>query len=148
MATAEPALAKAQPRTAWTRPIFAFLASWSFGAVVLMLYDYINDPYNPALEGTARYGHNARGAIFWHLGAIAVELGFLQLILRPWTYRAATWYRAAIALLIWVPWAVVSVVWTMHAGGVAIIHGLGAVLVTLFLGVLLIASVALKTLQR
>ena len=100
---------------------------------LLMVRDDANDPYNPSLEGTARYGHNHQGALWQTLLLTVVELAVLYAILRPWSYRRS-WGRAVAALALFLPMAAFSTLMTMHAGGIVSLHllWLVAVLVVLF----------------
>ena len=86
-----------------------------------MVRDWIIDPYNSALAGAARYGHNHSGALGEGLAACFIELVLLVALLRPWSFDRS-WGRALGALALTLPWTVFSMVITMHAGGIVAIH--------------------------
>ena len=88
---------------------------------VLMVRDYVADPYNPSLQGTDAYGHNSEGSLLPALGITVIELAVVYLILRPWSYRRS-WLRAGIAFVIYLPWTGLSGFMCMHAGGIFAIH--------------------------
>jgi hypothetical protein len=100
---------------------------------LLMVRDDANDPYSPDLEGSARYGHNHQGALWQTLLITLVELAILYAFLRPWSYRRS-WGRAVAALALFLPLAAFSMLMTMHAGGILLIHflWLAVVMVLLF----------------
>ncbi len=98
-----------------------------------MVRDYLGDPYDPSLVGSAAYGHNAGGALSLGLGWSFVEMLLMMIILRPWTYRRS-WKRAALAVALAVPWCFASMVFTMHGGGVVALH---------FLWVLALSAIAM-----
>jgi len=88
---------------------------------VLMVRDDARDPYQPDRHGTGAYGHNYEGALVHGLGLTLLELAVLYAILRPWSYRQS-WARSALALLLFLPWTAFSMLMTMHAGGVIVLH--------------------------
>jgi hypothetical protein len=96
------------------------LVLWA-ATVTLMVRDDRRDPFRAALEGTARYGHNHDGALTTGIVLATLEAVVLIGILRPWSYDRS-WARAAVALVLWLPWTALSMVFTMHAGGVLLIH--------------------------
>lgn len=87
----------------------------------MMVRSYLGDPPDPSREGTAAYGHNHAGALVDGLLWSASEVVILYAILRPWSYRRS-WGRAAGALALLLPWTAMSMVLTMHAGGVVVLH--------------------------
>lgn len=87
----------------------------------LMARDWADDPYNPALTDTRRYGHNHEGALVDGLVITLIELAVLLAILRPWSYDRS-WGRALVAVALLAPWALVSMVLSMHQGGVVVLH--------------------------
>lgn len=95
-----------------------------YAAVVsLMALNWQRDPFDPALTGTASYGHNHDGALSeMALWALA-ELVVLHLVLAPGAPTAGTW-RAVAALLGFGVWTLFSLMITMHAGGVVALHAL------------------------
>ena len=97
--------------------------------MALIAWSYWRDPFDPALEGTARYGHNHEGALLQGIGVTAVELAVLVAILRPWSYHRS-WQRALGALGLFFPWLLFSAMLTMHAGGVMMFHLLWLLVVT------------------
>ena len=100
----------------------------------LMIHSQIEDPPDPTLTGTAAYGHNSEGSL-WQMGILsAVELAILYAIVRPWSFRRSIG-RLALAVALLVPWALVSMVITMHAGSIVVIHFLwvSSALIALFI---------------
>jgi len=91
--------------------------------VVLMYLDYRHDPPNPALTGTATYGHNVEGEFEQNVNRTVTELVILYVILRPWSYRHS-WGRSLAALVLFFPWTCLHLV-NIHVGGATTIHGLG-----------------------
>jgi hypothetical protein len=108
-------------RKAWAAVRMAGLVTMWLGTLALMVADHVNDPFNPLLEGTRRYGHNDASALERGVIMTAVELAVLVGILRPWSYWHA-WLRALIALIVLVPWTFFALLLTMHAGGIMAIH--------------------------
>jgi hypothetical protein len=88
---------------------------------ILMVRDYVHDPYDPSRQGTSAYGHNHQGALLHGLGLTLIELGVVYMALRPWSYHRS-WARSAGALVICLPWTAFSMFMTMHAGGVIALH--------------------------
>lgn len=95
-------------------------ALWAATAL-MMARDWAGDPYDPALEGTARYGHNGDGALGFGLGLSAIELVVLVAILRPWSYDRS-WGRSLVAVALLLPWTAMSMLLSMHQGGVVTLH--------------------------
>lgn len=89
----------------------------------MMTRSWANDPYDPALEGTARYGHNGEGALVVGLVITVIELAVLVAILRPWSYHRS-WGRSLVAVALLGPWATISMTLSMHQGGIVIIHSI------------------------
>jgi hypothetical protein len=100
--------------------VFLPWAAW-VGLVWLMVRDWQRDPYNPALEGTAAYGHNLDGVQLTGPLLSGLELALAFLILRPWSYQRS-WVRALIALALLSPWALVNTVVILHLGGIGMLH--------------------------
>lgn len=93
------------------------------GAAALMIQSAHTDPYDPALTGTARYGHDHDGALAQLLPLCLVEFAVLQLVLVPGDPQRRIG-RAVVALVLLVPWTLGSLVLTMHQGGVVAAHAL------------------------
>lgn len=55
------------------------------------------------------------------LAVMLVEVVALTLVLRPWSYRRS-WARALAALALLLPWTLVSMVVSMHAGSAVFLH--------------------------
>ncbi|MEZ4383176.1 MAG: hypothetical protein R3A79_17745 [Nannocystaceae bacterium] len=111
--------------------------------VVLMVRSHLGDPYDPALEGTAAYGHNHEGALLQALVWTFTELVIVSAILRPWSYRRS-WGRALGALALLVPWTGLSLMMTMHAGGIVALHALWLLLVTVLVAVVLVSAIFIR----
>jgi len=108
---------------AWIRARYlALVGAWAATAI-LALRDDALDPYDPSLVGTAQYGHNSEGILAFVLPLTVVELAVALAILRPASYHAS-WLRAGAAFLVFAAWSLVSLMATMHAGGVMALHAL------------------------
>jgi hypothetical protein len=105
----------------------------------LMIRSWSNDPYDPTLVGTARYGHNHEGALVDGLEITLVELAVLLAILRPWSY-ARSWGRALVALALLLPWTALSMLLMMHQGGILVLHTLWLVVVVILVAGALVRS--------
>ncbi len=116
------------------------LALWGV-TVALMAHNWQIDPFDPALEGTARYGHNHEGALAELVLWTAVELVVLYVVLAPGAARPGSW-RALTALLLFTPWTLLSLLFMMHAGGVVALHGLWLMVVDAAIVVVLVSRVA------
>ena len=95
-------------------------ALWAATAF-MMARDWAADPYDPSLVGTSSYGHNGEGALVDMLAMSAIELAVLVAILRPWSYDRS-WGRALLAAALLLPWTAVSMMLSMHAGGIVLLH--------------------------
>ena len=95
---------------------------------VMMIRNYLGDPYDPSLEGTAAYGHNQEGALLQGLGLSLSELIILMGIFRPWSYDRS-WGRGMIAVALLLPWTALGLLSMMHSGGVFALHGLWLVII-------------------
>lgn len=113
-------------------------AFWALTAV-MMVRDWLDDPYDPQLEGTRRYGHNSEDALPNGLVLTLVELAILVAILRPWSYDRS-WGRALGAVALLAPWTMLSMLMTMHAGGIAFVHFAWTFVVLVGLVVALVVS--------
>ena len=107
--------------------------------LALMIQDWLADPYNPGLRSTAAYGHNQEGALFQGVLWSTMELAVLYVILRPWSFRAS-WGRALLASLLFLPWTAVSAMAVMHSGGIFVLHAFWLLVVSLSLIALALAS--------
>ena len=99
--------------------------------VFLMLKDWIED--NPALQNrpteehntvmhiTQSYGHNQEGALWMGLLLLSVELLVFYRIIKPWSFDKS-YERVAIAVSVFLLWAFVSLLMSMHAGGIFLLH--------------------------
>ena len=70
-------------------------------------------------------------------------LVIVSAILRPWTYRR-NWGRALGALALLVPWTGLSIVMTMHAGGIVALHALWLMLVAVIVFVALLSAIFVR----
>ena len=107
-------------------------------AVALMVHDGRGDPFDPALAGTARYGHNHEGALQQMVTFAAVELVVLYLVLWPGSDRV---WRAGVALLLFAGWTAIMLMMLMHAGGIVAVHWMWLVAVDIGLLVVMIARI-------
>jgi hypothetical protein len=121
---------------------FGLAALWAVAAGAMAL-NSLRDPYDPAREGTQRYGHNHRGALGEGLVASLVEVAVLYVAVQPWRKDGRTWLRVLAVLVPLVPWTLFSGVLCMHAGGIVAIHFLWLLAVVLVLvGALTISGAA------
>lgn len=114
---------------------------------IAMAANYASDPYSPMLQGTAAYGHNHAGALTDGLLFSFAELILVGVILRPWSYRQS-WGRAVAAWIAFVPWTLMAMMMSMHAGGVFLIHFVWLLALTTVLTVLMVWSIATRLRQR
>jgi hypothetical protein len=89
--------------------------------VMLMARSWAGDPHDPALEGTDRYGHNHDGALADGVVFTVIELAVLLAILRPWSYDRS-WGRSLAATVLLLPMTALSMLMSMHAGGIIGLH--------------------------
>jgi hypothetical protein len=108
---------------------------WALTAL-LMARDWANDPYDPTND---RYGHNHEGALTDGLVMTSVELVVLVAILRPWSYDRS-WVRSLVATVLLAPWTMLSMMMSMHAGGIVFIHLFWIFLVLVGLSVTFLVS--------
>lgn len=131
-----------------TLRVAALPAFWTLTAVMMAL-DWRADPHDPALVDTDRYGHNHDGALGDGLVLTLIELAILVAILRPWSYDRS-WGRALVAVILLLPWTTLSMMLSMHQGGVVVLHfaWLFLVLVGVFVAFLVSAISAYRGLTR
>jgi uncharacterized RDD family membrane protein YckC len=120
---------------------FGLAILWALSAGCMVL-NALRDPYDAALEGTRRYGHNHEGALRDGLVVSLIELAVLYFVLRPWNKDGRPWLRVLALLLVFVPWTLLSAVLTMHSGGIVMIHLMWLLTVVLVLVVALVGSAA------
>lgn len=125
----------------------AFARLWplmlGIAAVALMAMDWRDDPFDPSLAGTRRYGHNHDGALTQMAVWVLIELVVLYVVLGPGSARAQIW-RAVVALVIFVPWTLLSLALVMHAGGVVAVHGLWLLVVCVGLVAVLVTRIVAR----
>lgn len=109
---------------------------------VMMVRNYLGDPYDPSLEGTAAYGHNQEGALLQGLGLSLSELIILMGILRPWSFDRS-WGRGMATFALLLPWTALAILSMMHSGGVFALHALW--LMVVLVGVLVLTIVSAVT---
>jgi drug/metabolite transporter superfamily protein YnfA len=128
----------------WVRKLW--LAVLGALTALLMVRDWLQDPFNPTLQDTARYGHNGEGTLGVGVVAVLIELAVLHAVLQPWRHgRSAGW--TALALLLLVPWGLVSALMSMHTGGIVALHFSWIFVVTAVLFIML-AVAGIKALSR
>lgn len=100
-------------------PLFVFVAFAAW-----MVHDWRRDPYDPALTGTAAYGHNGEGALGTGLGLCAGELLAFYLLTCPFLVRRPRWFFVIplVGLGALAAWTLLFMVLSMHAGGIIMIH--------------------------
>lgn len=124
---------RAWPARLWPAVLFVVTTA-------LMYRNWLAEPYQPGRTGTAAYGHNHAGAFPEVAGWALVELVVLYGLLAPGSANAGVG-RAAIALLLLVPWALASLMLTMHAGPVVALHALWVIALTAGTLVVLVARI-------
>jgi hypothetical protein len=94
-------------------------------ALFQMIANYVRDPYNPLLVGTAAYGHNEEHALQRGVILGLVALTWLYLVVRPWSFKLSSFWsvgRLVIALVVLLPWTLIWWAAGMHGGGVTHIY--------------------------
>jgi hypothetical protein len=122
--------------------ICSFLALWVV-ALFQMIANYLQDPYNPGLLGTAAYGHNEENALLRGIILGLVELAWLYLVVRPWSFKLLSFWsagRLVVALCVLVPWTGFWWVGGIHGGGVTRINNRWLLAVDLILMIALVSS--------
>ena len=115
---------------------FGLLVLW-FVTTYWMFQLNLADTFNPSLAGTtAIYGHSGPDDLKNMIILSAIELVVLYLILRPWSYQRS-WSRSFMALLLFAPWTVLSMIVSMHTGSILTLHWLWL----LVLDIVLLASI-------
>jgi len=112
---------------------------------VMMVRNYLGDPYDPSLEGSAAYGHNQAGALLQGLGLSLSELIIISGILRPWSYDRS-WGRGIAASAILLPSTALAILSMMHSGGVFALHALWLIIILVgVLALTIVSTVASRT---
>lgn len=124
------------PAARRVRAPWLWLAAAAVALVALLVRAHVNGEYDPAGEA---YFANYPGELGSNLRMGAIELLVLVGLLRPWSYRHAVG-RAAVALLLWLPWAALGLFACMHCGSLGSAHGLWRLIVLLGLFVAMIVS--------
>jgi amino acid transporter len=127
----------------WFRFVVTLFILLLFGAFSYWMHHnyYVIDPYNSALAGTQRYGHNGEGDFESYVKVLAIEIFILLGILRPYSLRPEHWLRSLIALCLFGGWSFLLLLGAMHSGGVNMIHLLCLIGISAFLFVLTLVSV-------
>jgi hypothetical protein len=105
--------------------MIATAMAWPVGAVMLLAAAADPATFDPTAN---QYGMNWPGDLGGYLWNTAVEAGVLVLLLRPWSFRDSIG-RLVLALLLFVPWALFSLVVGMHGGPISNAHELWLLLV-------------------
>jgi len=100
--------------------VVGLLLLWA-ATVAAIVLDHLGDPYDETRVGTDAYGHNAPGALGVVLGATFLELLIFLIILRPGSYLRS-WGRPLAGLVVLGPLIWLSLLMSMHAGGILLIH--------------------------
>jgi hypothetical protein len=123
---------------------YLWMAAAAVALVVMLVQAWTGGPFDPA--GRERMA-NYPGDLRTFLVRGVVELLVLALVLRVWSYRHAPG-RAALALVLWLPWAALNSVACMHCGPVGGAHALWLLGVGLGLLVTLIVSLVARVRSR
>jgi hypothetical protein len=110
----------AKRRTVWIA--VTVLAWWGFIAWRMWL-DMRRDPGPTGLPGDLENFHNRPGDLSQVLTMTVVELLFVLVILRPWSYQRS-WGRSLAALLLLTPWTLFYLLILIHSGGIMVLHSL------------------------
>ena len=121
----------------WQRRPMRLFSGFSAAGLVMFIYEYVANPYDPALTGTAAYGHTYPGELSLVLRMSAVEIVAAAMVLRPWSYNRS-WGRALVAVLLLTPWLMLWGVLGLHAGPAT--HAHTTWLVGLWLGLAVAAA--------
>lgn len=134
----------------WFRTgLLAILFAWTAWTIAAMYRSfYILDPYNPALIGTASYGHNSEGIFGQILTFMLIESGICAAVLIPWSFSRLYWLRCLILLAIFLPWMLLMGVSIMHGGEVVALHALWLFGINIIILILLVASIIAEVLNR
>ena len=97
---------------------------WGLGAVLVLRSYWAPQPVRPRRH----FAVDSARSVVLVLLVMAVETAILYAVLRPWTYRRSLG-RSRIALMIFVPWTLVSMFGTMHASNAVVIHWMWLMLV-------------------
>lgn len=115
---------------------YVWMAAAAGALVALLGMAWMRGPFDPARqERMANHPGDLRHFLVWG----AVELLVLALVLRVWSYRHAPG-RAALALALCLPWAVLNALACMHCGPVGGAHAGWLLLVALGLFVAVVVS--------
>jgi hypothetical protein len=96
-------------RAEWLRHVLLPLA-WAVD-LLLILWGR-DDRFDPLGQ---QFGANWPGDFRAAFGLLSLETLVLYAVVRPWSYRAS-WGRSVLALLLVIPWAILSFIVTMHSG--------------------------------
>lgn len=102
---------------------------------------YVTDPYNPALTGTAVYGHNGDGAFAGGLQFILIEYFILLIVLLTYSFSRLYFIRTIILQIVFGCWFCLMAVAGMHGGGVHAIHVLWLLAVNVIIFILMCLSI-------
>lgn len=117
--------------------LFAWLVILMFMAV-----NYMNDPAAPfssATDPSMQYGHNNEDSLKFGGVLSFIELCIFYVLIRPWSFHQSI-SRPLLALLLFLPWLLFSLMICMHSGGVTFIHFLWVLLINFVLIVSFITS--------
>lgn len=126
--------------------IVGLLLLWA-ATVAAIVRDHLGDPFDETRVGTAAYGHNAPGALGLALGATLLELLLILMILRPGSYLRS-WGRPLVGLVVLAPLLGLSLVMSLHAGGIMLIHLLWVLVLAALCVLLLLISGTAAFLNR
>jgi hypothetical protein len=105
-----------------------------------MVSDYtVLDPPDLLPPGEPPYGHNTPEILGRTVIITLIELGLLYRILRPWSFDRSIG-RVVGAMVLFLPWGVLNLLISMHAGGVFLWHMVWLVAVKLILVGLLLST--------
>lgn len=126
--------------------VVGLLLLWA-ATVAAIVLNHLGDPYDETRIGTDAYGHNAPGTLGVVLGATFLELLLVIIILRPGSYLRS-WGRPLSGLVVLAPLIGLSLVMSMHAGGILLIHLLWLVVLAALCVLLVLISGTAAFLNR
>ncbi len=129
--------------------VLTVFAALSAVFAFLIYRDYfITDPFNSALTGTEKYGHNSAGDFQQYIVMVLIEFIIIAAVLLPYSFSRFYWIRLLILQLLFVGWMFMTAVAGMHAGGVHALHTLYLLGINAIIFILLIASIVAEINSR
>lgn len=116
---------------------FGLLGLW-LAAALFLYFNFRREESRPQPHGHYYADDNADSVLFV-IVVMLVEVVVLYLILRPWSYRNS-FARPLAALLLFLPWTLLSMVVSMHAASAVFLHWMWLFVLDCALVVCILAS--------